>query len=96
MLNKAKFPVVLSYAVDQSVTLYRVKSAFRKSGLFPIDRYAIDETQLVKTHLEPSSVTSPESETAVASATPASSQPQVRHLCFNDYATNMVKIKSFC
>lgn len=54
VLNKAKFPVVLSYSIDQSLTLARVKYAFRRSGLYPVDRHAIDESQLVKSHLKKS------------------------------------------
>jgi len=62
ILNKAKFPVVLSYAIDQCLTLGRVKSAFRRSGLSPLNQYAIDDSQLVKSHV--TKVSKPNSETA--------------------------------
>ena len=65
ILNKAKFPVVLSYAIAQCLTLGRVKSAFRRSGLSPLNRYAIDDSQLVKSHV--TKVSKPNTETASAS-----------------------------
>ena len=80
---------MLSYAIDQSMTMARVKSAFKKSGLYPVDRYAIDKSQLVKSHLKPAhadpqpSTSSGSSEGAVSLATPSSGPTQVHAYLFN-------------
>ena len=65
----------------------RVKSAFKKTGLYPVDRHAIDESQLVKSHLKPvdphPSTSSGSSEGAVAIVTPSSGSTHLRVYLFN-------------
>ena len=46
VIGKAKLPVVLNYAIDQ-ITPHTIKEAFRKAGLYPSNRAAIDSRQLV-------------------------------------------------
>lgn len=62
-ITKAKFPTLISYAIDQFCSPANIKSAFRKSGLFPIDKEAIDKSQIAKAKFsKPSS--SPEATSA--------------------------------
>ncbi|XP_052079009.1 uncharacterized protein LOC127717266 [Mytilus californianus] len=45
-IGKAKFPALLSTAIDQTLSLARVKESFRKSGMYPVDRSIIPNSQL--------------------------------------------------
>ena len=53
VLNKAKFPVVLSTAIDQYCSPANVKESFRKCGIYPFNPDVIDKTQLTPTHNKP-------------------------------------------
>ncbi|XP_052778860.1 uncharacterized protein LOC128216341 [Mya arenaria] len=46
-LGKAKFPIVLHHAIDQASPA-SIREAFRLSGLCPVNRMAIDRSQLVE------------------------------------------------
>ena len=48
MVTKADFHVVWNAAVKQSCTPSVVQSAFRRSGLFPFDPCAIDDSKVIK------------------------------------------------
>jgi hypothetical protein len=50
ILNKAKFPVVLSASVDIFCSPANIKGSFRKSGIFPYNPDAIDKRLLVPSH----------------------------------------------
>ncbi|CAC5411452.1 unnamed protein product [Mytilus coruscus] len=45
-IGKSKFPALLNTAIDQTVTLARVKESFKKSGMYPVDRSIIRNSQL--------------------------------------------------
>ncbi|XP_076135340.1 uncharacterized protein LOC143117477 [Alosa pseudoharengus] len=48
VLGKRHFSAVLKYAVEQACTPNTIKSGFRSTGLFPLDRTAVDDSKLVK------------------------------------------------
>ncbi|XP_062567732.1 uncharacterized protein LOC134229974 [Saccostrea cucullata] len=45
-IGKAKFPALLSTAIDSVCSPARVKAAFRKPGMYPVDIGAVDKTQI--------------------------------------------------
>ena len=47
-VNKARFPQVLNYAMQQVCTKKRVRESFRDSGLIPFDPLAIDRRNVQK------------------------------------------------
>ena len=47
LIGKAKFPALLSTAIDSICSPARIKDAFRKSGLYHVEGDAIDKTQLI-------------------------------------------------
>ncbi|XP_076151795.1 uncharacterized protein LOC143134943 [Alosa pseudoharengus] len=48
VLGKRHFSAVLKYVVEQACTPNTIKSGFRSTGLFPLDRTAVDDSKLVK------------------------------------------------
>nr|XP_034304356.1 uncharacterized protein LOC117681905 [Crassostrea gigas] len=49
-VNKAKFPSVLSHTIDEICSPARVKEAFIKTGISPLNPDVIDKSQLTETH----------------------------------------------
>jgi hypothetical protein len=47
-LNKLRFPVVWKNAISQAATKAVVSAAFRRSGLYPFDPTAVDQSKLSK------------------------------------------------
>ena len=47
MIGKSSFPAVLRHAIDQTSPA-AVQRAFAVTGLYPVDRNAIDRSQLVQ------------------------------------------------
>ena len=45
-IGKSKYPVLLKYAMDR-ITPSTIIGAFVKAGIVPLDRGAIDESQLI-------------------------------------------------
>ncbi|KAL2097892.1 hypothetical protein ACEWY4_007099 [Coilia grayii] len=62
-IGKRNFTPVLKVALEQACNPHNIRSGFRKTGLFPLDRKAVDESKLVKGLHRPSdaSSTSPSS-----------------------------------
>ncbi|XP_067283522.1 uncharacterized protein [Pseudorasbora parva] len=77
VVGKKHFSAVLKHAYEKAVTAANIKAGFRKAGIYPLSREAVDMTQIVK--LIPSSSTAaaapssavPSSTTAVASSSSA-------------------------
>ncbi|KAK3105870.1 hypothetical protein FSP39_007466 [Pinctada imbricata] len=51
-VTKAKFPAVLYHAIDELCSPARIKDAFKKTGISPLNPDAIDKSQLTKSHFE--------------------------------------------
>ena len=47
-INKALFPITWKNSIQQGATPSVIKSAFRRSGLYPFDPCAIDSTHMTK------------------------------------------------
>ncbi|XP_041925009.1 protein transport protein SEC31-like [Alosa sapidissima] len=62
VLGKRHFSAVLKYAVEQACTPDTIKSGFRSTGLFPLDRTAVDDSKLVKGLREPNHLPSDKDE----------------------------------
>ncbi|XP_076155223.1 uncharacterized protein LOC143138689 [Alosa pseudoharengus] len=58
VLGKRHFSAVLKYAVELACTPDTIKSGFRSTGLFPLDRTAVDDSKLVKGLREPNHLSS--------------------------------------
>lgn len=63
ILNKAKFPAVLSASIDKFCSPANIKGSFRKSGIFPYNPDAIDKCLLVSSHSKTLKLISNESST---------------------------------
>ncbi|XP_076092433.1 uncharacterized protein LOC143063887 isoform X2 [Mytilus galloprovincialis] len=85
-IGKAKFPALLSTAIDQTTTLARVKESFRKSGMYPVDRSIIPNSQLAPADFNKSEKTNKET-TDVDTTTITSNELQestiLCHCCGN-------------
>ncbi|XP_033749086.1 uncharacterized protein LOC117333772 [Pecten maximus] len=57
-ISKANLPALLAYAIDQTCSPALVKSAFRKSGLIPLNKDAIDKSHLLPEDFQKSNDTS--------------------------------------
>ncbi|KAK7130403.1 hypothetical protein R3I93_019897 [Phoxinus phoxinus] len=64
VVGKKHFSSVLKHAYEKAVTAANIKAGFRKAGIYPLSREAVDMTQIVK--LVPTAAAAPTSSTAAA------------------------------
>ena len=81
VLNKAKFPAVLSTSIDKYCSPANVKESLRKCGIYPFNPDAIDKTQLTPTHNTKSSGTQTTENTATQEEPSTSSDSTTSTTC---------------
>ncbi|KAK7149262.1 hypothetical protein R3I94_008782 [Phoxinus phoxinus] len=64
VVGKKHFSSVLKHAYEKAVTAANIKAGFRKAGIYPLSREAVDMTQIV--NLVPTAAAAPTSSTAAA------------------------------